>query len=539
MLTALRGYSPHSIHVLEHWSRDDAPRAGVLAQQPGVTLVDSTAHIRQQSTDYPPLPQAVPREFMTQVRLLGGHYREWSAAEEIDGRTYSAFQASYVPEDREPGTIIDFSMEDGFLPLVTAQRVLSEGLPASLVRDTHVLVGETAVPGLPLFTVPLRPDTGITELELQGYVLHSVLADRLLRFATLGGTLGGMLGIMLTSLLILQWLPSHYSALYVLFGCVLLLFFQWLFLRYVEIVLPVGEWVAAELLIYLAVVQLRRVNEETTLNRILATTNSRLSDRLLPPDFIQSDDPWKKVLSLVNQQLNIKRSIFLEKVPRDHRVKEIEALNCSIDDISERRRDYEREPYSEALEANGPTQPFRDYFTEVEQGEIQYMVPLSFGGEVMGFWALTLIPGINWNRAAFEGNVKSFALQIGELLYHRMHWHNRKLRAESMWRQFLSAEAGLSLHRRLNQTVGLMETRLDTLEDVFNGLSTAVVVYDVFGQVLHTNEIIEDLARENDVAIYKLTAMDLLAIASESTLDEARNKLRYVTLKQQTLIQNC
>lgn len=538
LVTALQAYGPRSIHVLEHWSRSDATQAQALVGLEGVTLVDSTAHLHEKSPDYPPLPASFKREFMTRIDLLAGHFRLWNARELIDGELITGFQAAYLEAGVPETTMIDLSMEDGFLPSVKANRVLAEGLASSLVHDRHVLIGETAIPGLPRFNVPLRPDDGITELELQGYVLHSVLSQRFLRFTTLGATLGGMLAIMLTSLLILQWLPSHLSFLYVLLGCLALVFFQWVFIRYSVVILPTWNWITAELLVFLAVIQLRRLNEEVALNQIIATTNSRLSERILPPEFNDSIEPWKKVLSLVNQQLNIKRSIFLEKVPKDHRVREVEALNCSIDDISERRRDYEREPYSDALEANAPKEPFRDYFNAVEEGEIQYIVPLSFGGDVMGFWALTLVPVDEWNRDAFEGNVRSFAAQIAELFYHRAHWRVRKQKSETLWRQFLSAEAGLALHTRLTRTVELMEHRLNTLEDVFNGLSTAVVVYDVFGQVLHTNDTIENLARENEIAIYKMTAMDLLAMSNQTSLDEARNKLRYVTLKQQTLIQN-
>ena len=535
LVVALQEYGPESIYLLDY---EPQPGQQNMATGPAVTQVVSTSRLRYASPAH--LPDLIPgeREFMTSVSLKGGHYRLWNIAEQVHSREYIGFQARANPSGVTHGSVIDFSMEDGFLPVVRASRVIEEGLTSVLIRDKIILIGDALEPGLPGFTVPLRPESGISQLELQGYVLHSALSSRLLNFVGIFGTIIGVVILGAMSSVVFQWLPSHSSAILALGNCLFIVAVQWGTVKYVATIIPAWELIIAQLANLLAVYQLQRNREEQALNRIIAKTNSRLSERVQPVNFNRSDDPWKKILSLVNQQLNIKRSIFLEKVPADHRVKEIEALNCSLDDVSERRRDYEREPYSSALKANAPIEPFRDYFTEVESSEIQYIVPLCFGGEVLGFWALSLLPAKSWNRVAFENNVRSFAIQIAELLYHRQHWHTRRQKSESAWRKLLSVQAGLSLHRELNNTVDLLEHRLDILEDVLNSLSTAVVVYDVFGQVLHTNSSIEHLAQENDVAVYNLTAMELLARSNDVSLDEARNKLRYVTLKHQTLVQS-
>jgi CHASE2 domain-containing sensor protein/signal transduction histidine kinase len=535
LVAALQDYKPRSIYLLGHESHIDKP---ALAALPGVTLVESTSRRLDDSTREQAIPESAKLAFMTSVSLKAGYYREWHPTEQLGARSYTAFQADIgIPVNAE-AAIIDFSMEDGLLPLVTAARVLDEGLPHEIIADKIVLVGAALRPGLPGFTVPVSSQHGFSQLELQGYVLHSVLSNRLLDFSGFIRTAVGVLLLCILSSLLFRWLPASVSAMLAVAICLLIVVMQWLAVKFNILVLPAWELIIAQLANLLAVYQSQRNQEEQSLNGLIARANSRLSERIQPVNFNSSSDPWRQILSFVNQQMNIKRSIFLEKVETDHRVKEIEALNCSLDDVSEQRRDYERAPYSIALEANGPVEPFRDYFTEVEKGEVQYIAPLNFGGEVLGFWALSLLPAKNWNRVAFENNVRSFALQIAELLYHRLHWHNRWKKSESTWRKLLSVQAGLTLHRQLNNTVDLLEHRLDALEDVLNGLTTAVIVYDVFGQVLHTNSIMEDLARENDVPVYKLTAMELMALSSDIALDEARNKLRYVTLKHQTLAQN-
>lgn len=508
-----------------------------------VVLVDSVTRLKQIEDAQQPSSQESNVAYMTAITLQAGHFRQFHEKEFINGVGYRAFQtkvsklddASQLTLVKRNSALIDFSMEDGFLPIVTASRVLNHGLASSMVNNKVILIGDALEPGHPGFTVPMRIETGMSQLELQGYALHSALSQRFLRFSSYFTTLLGVLVIACISILLFQWFPPQFSAVYSVFICLLLAGLQWVSVKFNAVILPASEWMIAQIFILLAVYQLRRSKEELALNRMIAETNDRLSERVQPLNFNRTDDPWKKILSLVNQQLNLRRSIFLEKVTNDHRLKEIEALGCSINDISEFRRDYHRPPYSDALDANGPIIPFRDYFKEVEKEEIQYLIPLNFVNDVLGFWSLTLIPDEKFDKTLFENNLVNFANQIAELLYHRKHWKMHDKKSNNPWRKLISLEIGQSLHSQLTQSVTLLENRLDTLEHVFNGLSTAAIVYDVFGQVLHTNSMIEYLSRINDIAIYKLTALELLAKTGEMSLDEARKKLRYVTLKNQTI----
>ena len=539
----LSSYQPRHLYILDQEAVTAANHSAYQYNTSNMTFVDSVVRIENTPSAAHKPPSIDNLSYMTAVKLHAGHFRDWQNTFQINDKNYTAFQAQVQTSDKSGALIstpkdralIDFTMEDGFIPTIKAQRVLEEGLVASLIKNKFILIGDALEPGEPGFTVPIRPNTGISQLELQGYALHSALSQRFLSYAGVNFTLIGTLVIGAISILLFQWLSPQYSAIYTLFVCVLIVALQWLSIKLYGLILPSWEWIIAQAFILLTIYQLRRNKEERALNRIIAETNSRLSQRVQPLNFNRADDPWKKILSFINQQLNLRRSIFLEKVSNDHRLKEIEALNCSVDDISEYRRDYQRKPYSEALEVNGPITPFRDYFKEVEEHEIQYLTPLTFAGDILGFWALTLNPDEKFDKILFENNLRNFANQIAELIYHRNHWKQESKYSQNPWRRLFSLEFGQSLHQKLSHSVTLLEHRLDTLEDVFNGLSTAAVVYDVFGQVLHTSSMMEYLARINNIAIYKLTAMELLAKTGDISLDQARKKLRYVTLKNKTI----
>lgn len=94
---------------------------------------------------------------------------------------------------------------------------------------------------------------------------------------------------------------------------------------------------------------------------------------------------------MVRQSLDLGWLIFLERPPGQHHVREIAALNCQFADIDERRRDYRRAPYSDAIAENRLIR-LRRLFLKLDPGMDQYMTPLTFGGEVLGFWAMGIAP---------------------------------------------------------------------------------------------------------------------------------------------------
>ena len=93
---------------------------------------------------------------------------------------------------------------------------------------------------------------------------------------------------------------------------------------------------------------------------------------------------------MINQSLNLKRMIFLERVPNDHRLKEIKAFECSIHDVVDLRRDYERTPYSTVIQEQKPLLQTKPYLLPLAVEDQQYLAPLMFAGDVLGFWAFTV-----------------------------------------------------------------------------------------------------------------------------------------------------
>lgn len=434
-------------------------------------------------------------------------------------------------DNRNPKAI-NFLYQANGQPEVSAKQVATGQLIRDLVAGTSVLIELASAGSDPGYMVPGRSDA-IDSLHIQGLIWTSLANDAAIDPYPVSAALLLVTLVFLVNLVILQWLPPLQSTLLSAVVAFLLIAAFTLTLRYGYQLLPLTELLTTQLVSLAFVFQAQRFNEARAVASMLADTNSLLSERLAPASFLQSDNPWAKIVVLINQQLNLSRSILLEKVPQDHRVQEIQALNCSIESIGERRRDYQRTPYSSAIEFGGPYRMDRSYFKETLDGELEYLVPLQFANEVMGFWALTVSPQPNWNETAFEGNVSDFAAQIAELLFHRNQWQKQRKLQVNMGARLMALEGGQRRYRELQTSLQLLEKRLDEMDDVFAGLGSAALLYDLFGQIKQTNQRLEQLAQESGFTPYSLTAAEFLCEVCDLDLDEARKELRHVTLKQE------
>jgi hypothetical protein len=275
---------------------------------------------------------------------------------------------------------------------------------------------------------------------------------------------------------------------------------------------------------------IERLREESMILKISADLNARLSKKVQPPSFYQSDNPWDNLHALINQQLSLHRSIFLSKVPKDHRVKAIHALNCSIDDIKEMRRDYQRKPYSEAIATQKPIKLSKSYFSSVSDDEVEYMAPLIFSGKVLGFWALTVKPDEKFNAAVFENNLVHFSREITELLFHRHRYLQQARKDSNIFRRILTLKLAEAEYQVLDTSVSMLEKRLDSLQYIFDGMSTASALYNLFGQIVHSNKHMEEIVRQLQLPIYSLSAHDFLLQLCNLDSQQVKQRLLQVTL---------
>lgn len=430
---------------------------------------------------------------------------------------------------------VNFLGGAGRLPQVSLTRLLNRGLIPELVRDRTVIVGLTQDIGL---DTPVTDRNKMMSLPVfQAYALDTLVENRWIRTTPLWVTAIMLCWITLISVVVYQWteirLASWLTALLVTIYAAS----AWLLLSFAQVWSPLVELLIAQIICFLLIARHKTLANEESFRDVLLATSTRLKERVVIRDFNESKDPWPQLISFVQHILDLDRLVFLERIPDRSFVRVGRGYQCTEADISEKRRDYRREPYSTALAENRPIPLERD-FLDPRENEEQYLVPLRHGTEILGFWAF----GIQSSKARamprFLTVADQFSSQMGHLLYQRIRSQTDRESEYSMVSRYLRLEGGAISRGPLAETVGLLVRRLETLEWALNSVETPIAAYDLFGQIMHVNDAMTSLLKEQQLRVYEMTALDLLATLSDSDGDYARSVFQHVALSGEAITLN-
>lgn len=440
-----------------------------------------------------------------------------------------------LPQISEELFLVDFIGGAGRLPFISLDKVLVGDLIPELVAGRSVVIGSTERDGATIST-PLVNNHGlISSLAFHGYALETLLSDRVVK--NVDWSVNAMLVVFIVgiSLLVFQRLGVGLSFWLTAGSFISYILLAWFLLVYMRIWLPVIEFGFAQSITLLAYVQRKVTQDNIALRRVLLETSAKIRERVYLPNFYESDDPWSQVVAMINQSLDLSRVILLDRVLADHRVHEVTALNCSVDDINEMRRDYERTPYSTAIAHNGPIIVTK-YLSDVDYDETQYLVPLVHSGEVLGFWAFGIAPEKVTARPNFEAIVNDFGSQIAELLHYRLQWLSQQTESSSGLQRYLQLEGGEQVHQDLNKSISLVEMRLSNLEAFLDGLNTAAILYDLFGRVILVNASMVKLLESTNFTPYEMTALDLITKLTGIESGKIRNLIENVVVERSSSV---
>lgn len=406
---------------------------------------------------------------------------------------------------------------------------LEASLSTQLIRDAYVVVGPRASPDDPRVATPATAGGGMSMLEYRAHALNTLLcgarirelgrtdtAALLLLMALVNQFLYGRLGVGGAC-----WLTATCLALYGGGSAASLIWGDtWV---------PPGGPAAIQGTLLILTLRRGAVRLTTAMEQFVSDASSQLRDKYWPVESQGAVSPWALVGRMVNQTLDLNRTIFLEAVRGDTKVREIASVACSLDDVAERRRDYDRAPYSDALSRAAPIK-VKGFLGKQGANEEQYLAPLVFCDEILGFWVL----GIEDRKAAaipqFDQVLKDFTRKIGELLYYTRKTAEKDARARGI-RHRMGLERNDLLHQDLSAAMALLNHRLDTLEVLMNRLESGIIVYDVFGRVLQINKTMLSLLGKEGLKPFDMTLLDLVLAVSEYDLTRAKKLLRRVIVE--------
>ena len=438
-------------------------------------------------------------------------YRQQHAAVSIAGQTYPTLAVAAARQlgiDIETAYRVNFYGGLNWLPSVTTARLFEDGLIPELVRGRTVLI-ETER-SLPVYPLPNPTGQDITLAQFTGFALATLLGDA--QIQELPSWLRGIavIGAILLAFIVFQHLslgPSIATTV-LLFGLCWLA--AWFMPPFWHIWPPVTEIILAIALTLLLVFHRKALLQEHTVRQINTQLTDILHERIIPTGFFEADNPWRQITHMVEQFLNVEWSIFLELAPGKYHLQELYSLNCKLDDIAERRRDYRRTPYSTALQENLPLRLERSYLQGADPDQVQYMAPLRCSGELLGYWIFGVAPESTSQTANWLKLIRSFQTQIAELLYHRRYWQQEKQRNSRVLNRFFMTGPVPGSQQRLRQSIDLLSQRLDYMEHMLHSLDNAAMLYDLFGHLVFANRAMSDLLKSQAISSYDSSALDLL-----------------------------
>lgn len=427
---------------------------------------------------------------------------------------------------------MNFSRGDAFLPMLSMASVLHGDAVSSVVKGRVVVLALDAP--AQSFTMSARPPSGRSMPHWHALMLDGILQEQTLkRFPMWAGLCIGVL-FFVTIFYGLQWLEPLVAVGVLFVYVALVLLAGWVALLQHGNELPQGYWLTAGVMAFLGSEQLRRDRESMLLRSALIGLRKELRLHAQTEEFYATDEPWRQIIVFVNQCFDMQRSLFLERVSGDHRVKEVAALNCSINDIDEQRRDYERAPYSIAIEKNQPIRLNRDYLKRLNETDQQFLAPLLFGGQVLGFWAFSLRKDFDAS-ADYLRQIQQFGAEIGELFYHRQQWQRANQLDNQFMRRLIRFDAGLGYHRQLENLLPLLLKRHDMLQRFFDCQSTACIAYNLFGQVTHVSARMQQVSQQWGVAFFNYAATDILITLCQLNHAQAQEIVRRVALQKESV----
>jgi CHASE2 domain-containing sensor protein/signal transduction histidine kinase len=489
-------YSPPTLQPLPAAAMGKNIKLGLLSvahSQCGIYRAqDSTARVNEQTL--PTLEYLVAQHALTQAATTASAY------------------------------FINFIGGTARLPKVKLTQALADGLVGELITGRTVMIGLYGMDALASYFTPLSTATEQTpDVLYHAFALDSLLAGRTIEWLPDGELLLIILAMTVISLITCQSMSFQRS---LVLSVLLTLCYGgicWLMLHVFFLWVPPVELILTQWLGFMLVWRYRRVQEDHVLDTTLFNLSLNLQEKAFPVSFYHSLDPWAQLIVMINESLHLNRMIFLERISGDHRLKEIKAFKCSIEDVIELRRDYERTPYSTVIQENKPLLQEKPYLKPIATEEQHYLAPLIFAGEVLGFWAFTIELGSEPSSIRkFLALTQAYMTQISEILYYRQEWQKRLAQENNQLLAYLNFNTGTKPYQLLNQSVALLDRRIAELQQVFNSLNTGGVLYDLFGRVLLVNKSMEAIAQTLDLKLYTMTALDFITTVTGYDSADAR-----------------
>lgn len=341
------------------------------------------------------------------------------------------------------------------------------------------------------------------------------------------------------SLLIIFWiiLSYHFSYRYIQFIFTLSIItpfsVYWIALSYGSFLLPISEMTFITITLTFFLLRHWKSLKDKEESNLLSQMAKRLQDKVTHQTFYNSDKYWSDLITMMNQLFPFKKAILLKKLDNDTRIYEIASFNCTI---SELRRDYTREPYASAIFDKSIHILQKQFFHGREDNEKEFIVPLLYRNEVIGFWAFSIESAEVDKIKNFTPIINNLSKEISELLFHRTQFHQQKKNKQNLARLLNVETEDRNIHI-IKNNFSIIEKRMLLNETIFDAIPSKIITYNLFGEIIQINKGMHYLFEQEKVSAYTLNASGMLSNLTDISELKAKALIRDVTFNHKQHMQ--
>lgn len=440
---------------------------------------------------------------------------------------------------------ISFIGKSQGLPRTTLKEFLDPEFPLRLLKDRRIWVGMSPREGgVKMYTPLSLTDSHLTPVEYHCFAWGALLTGEYIVsdiwwlsivLIMLPGLATGMLAPKLSGPASL-WAGALIP--------VVIITFCWICLVELHYWPPFSALIGSQALIFGGVFHRKSVLQEASNQELLEETSLKMREKALPEEFLLSEDRWTQIANTLSQILGWSSCAALEWESWKDRKKlrilavsgrskssiNLEKIEAALKAIRSGELKLEDGAWANNSLVQDKDLPSKDK---------QFLTPLFMGGEILGAWVFT---SKSSSKSHFEADWKameqSMATEMSELLEARYLWLRRMEEEQSkkrFWRAMIRGDLTRSNYEEIQRSFKLLDNRRLLLNQVFNSLDTAAILYDWFGNVVQINDAMTDQLKTWGLAPFQLTAVDMLRQLTDKTEAEAREYFRIVMQRKETV----
>lgn len=411
------------------------------------------------------------------------------------------------------------------------RELLNGNMLRDLIRDKVVIIGPDYHRQFHLLTPNASGDPSMSRLEVRGNMVSSLLNENYVTETTFLASMAILILVIGVSIQVARqtqksWLPlTVFLNLTTILLCVLICY--WL----ASIWLPATAMLLAGSGSVAAIVFQRFAKLEDYIQfwKVRSTTREAHTQSRF------EESVWQAVGDAASQMFQPTRMVMMELAPEATHLKRVRSVGCDYSQIFEKRLDFRRSPYWDAIQENRPLRSAKRGFFVATPGiaETEYILPLTHGMTTYGIIALAVDSVIYEKWADFDSFLARFCDEMAQLVagsYRAQQQKNHQTQFLERYRTLPEDKAFAEIQSDSQKLDDLIE-RVDI---AFNGSQSAMATFDIYGRVIRRNSNLNLILQQIDVSISRANCVDVISTLAAISITDAQRIFREAVLNEKS-----